>query len=258
MKLFVAAGLATLLALPLSAGLTRPAAAQGFDPGAMTQDERAAFREEIRAYLLENPEVLMEALGVLEEREAAAQAEADAALVAAHEEELFASPHDWVGGNLEGDVTVVEFLDYRCGYCRRAFPEVEELVASDGNIRLVVKEFPILGEQSVFASRFAIATRMVAGDAAYKEVHDRLMALRGDVNELSLELVAEEVGLDAAAIIERMNDEEVTEIIRANHRLAQILEINGTPTFVFGDRLVRGYLPLDGMRDLVAEERADG
>jgi protein-disulfide isomerase len=207
---------------------------------------------------MENPEVLMEAIGVLEQREAAAQAEADAATIEALSDRIFDTERSWVGGNPEGDVTLVEFIDYKCGYCRRAFPEVQELVASDGNIRLIVKEFPILGEQSVLASRFAIATLQVEGADAYKQVHDRLIAMRGDMNELALELVAEELGLDVEAIVARMDDEAVTEVIRANHALAQELSISGTPTYVLGDRMVRGYVPLDGMRAMVAEERNEG
>ena len=247
------------LAAPLVAlALAAPAAAQGFDPADMTEAEREAFRAEVRAYLMENPEVLMEAIGVLEEREAAAQAQADADMVAARADAIFEDGDSWVGGDPEGDVTLVEFIDYRCGYCRRAFPEVRELIESDGDIRLIVKEFPILGEQSVLASRFAIATRMVEGDEAYERVHDALLAMRGEMNELSLELLGDELGLDVEAIVAKMNDEEVTDVIRANHALAQDLGISGTPTYVLGGRMVRGYVPLEGMRQMVEEERGDG
>jgi protein-disulfide isomerase len=251
--------LATLAAPPLMAmSLALPAAAQGFDMADMSEDERAAFRAEVRAYLLENPEVLMEAIGVLEEREAEAQVAADAEMIAARADAIFDDDDSWAGGNPDGDVTLVEFIDYRCGYCRRAFPEVQELVASDGDIRLVVKEFPILGEQSVLASRFAIATRMVAGDAAYKQVHDALISMRGDMNDLSLELLGEDLGLPVEEIADMMDTDAVTQVIRANHALAEDLGITGTPTYVLGDRMVRGYVPLDGMRALVEEERADG
>ena len=242
-------------ALALSALIAGPAAAQSIED--MSDAERDAFRAEVRAYLLENPEVLMEAMEVLEERQAAEQAAADAAMIAAVEDELYDSERSWVGGNPQGDVTLVEFVDYRCSFCRRAHPEVEELIASDGNIRLIMKEFPILGEQSVLASRFAIATRQVEGDAAYKQVHDALITMRGDVNELSLELVAEDLGLDTDAIVAQMDSDAVTEVIRANHMLAQQLGITGTPTFVLDGQMLRGYLPLDGMRERVAEARRE-
>jgi protein-disulfide isomerase len=250
-----------LRAAGLAAGIcAAPALAHSVDLSDMSAEERAAFRDEVRAFLLDNPEVLMEAMQVLEERQAAAQAQADAALIQANAEAIFETGDgpNWVGGNPEGDITLVEFIDYRCSYCRRAHPEVQELIESDGNIRVVVKEFPILGEQSVLASRFAIATRMVEGDAAYKQMHDALITMRGEMNELSLELLAEELGFDAEAITARMQDEEVADIIRANYALAETLEINGTPSYVLGDQMVRGYVPLEGMRALVEEERGDG
>jgi protein-disulfide isomerase len=229
-----------------------------FDMDNMTDDERATFREEIRAYLLENPEVLMEAIGVLEQREAMAQAEADKATLAAQADALYNDGVSWIGGNPEGDITIVEFLDYRCSFCRRAHPEVAELIASDGNIRRIVKEFPILGDQSVLAARFALATKMVAGDEAYKQVHDALMTLRGDVTVPSLEKMGRDLDLDVDAILTGMAAPEIEAIIAANRQLGQALGITGTPTFVMGDEMVRGYLPLDGMRAVVAEERAGG
>ena len=129
---------------------------------------------------------------------------------------------------------------------------------SDGNIRFIVKEFPILGEQSMLASRFAIAVRMVAGDDAYKSVHDALINQRGDTTPESLERIATDMGLDAKAVMAKMDAAEVTAIIDANHQLGSTLEINGTPSFVIGETMVRGYVPLDGMRQIVAAERAKG
>ena len=242
-------------ALALGLALASPAHAQDAD---MTPAEREAFRAEVRAYLLDNPEVLVEAMEIYEERQQAAAAERDAAMLQMLSERIFAAEGDWVGGNPDGDITIVEFMDYRCGYCRRAYPEVEQLVASDGNIRLIVKEFPILGEQSVLAARFAIAVLQLEGPDAYKAVHDELMTMQSDINELSLELVADDLGFDVDAIVARMQDDAVTRVIAANHDLAQQLQINGTPSFIFGDEMVRGYVPLDAMRQIVAEERAEG
>ncbi|SPJ23928.1 DsbA family protein [Palleronia abyssalis] len=244
--------LKTLCAAALATGLALPAAA--FDMTAMTKAERQAFGDEVRAYLLENPQVLMEAIAVLESREQQAQASSDADLIAQNAAALF-DGDDWVGGNPDGDITVVEFLDYRCGYCRRAFPEVEELIESDGNIRLIVKEFPILGEQSTLASRFAIATQLVAGDDAYEAVHDGLMTMRADVTPDSLADLAEEAGLDFAEIEARMDSEEVNTRISETLALGQAMGVNGTPSFVFGDQMVRGYVPLDAMRQIVEDER---
>jgi len=243
------------LALPLTLALVSPAAALELDQ--MTDEERALFRSEIRSYLLENPEVLQEAIAVLQQRDQAQQARNDVALAQANAEALSNDGHSFVGGNPDGDVTVVEFVDYRCGFCKRAFPEVAELINNDPNIRYVVKEFPILGEQSVLASRFAIATQRVAGDAAYKNVHDTLMEFQGDITPQSLSRLGETLGLDTAAINAEMENEAVDSVIAENRALAQKLQISGTPTFVFDDQMVRGYVELAQMQALVEELRAD-
>jgi protein-disulfide isomerase len=240
-------------AAALAMGLATPAIA--FDIGAMTEDERTMFRDEVRAYLLDNPEVLMEAIQVLESRQAA-QAEAnDVALVAANSDALFNDGYSHVGGNPDGDVTMVEFVDYRCGYCRKAFPELNELIESDGNIRIIYKEFPILGEESVTSSRFAIATQLAHGEEAYGEMHDALMTLRANATEEVLARLADDMGFDSQEILAKMDDPEVDRRIGENHGLAQRLQISGTPTFVIGDQMLRGYVPLDGMRDVVEEVR---
>ncbi|WP_136645479.1 DsbA family protein [Tabrizicola sp. YIM 78059] len=244
-RLAAIAALATGLLVP-------PAVAE------ITDLDRAALREEIRAYLLENPEVLIEAMNVLQTREQDAMAQRDLMLLAENADAIFASPDDWVGGNPDGDVTLVEFMDYRCGYCRKAYAEVAELVESDGNIRFVVKEFPILGEASLLSAQFAIAVRQLHGDAAYETVHDALIALRGEPNTETLSRLATDLGLDPQPILDRMGSEEVMAVIKANHALADTLEISGTPTFVLKNMMLRGYIPLDAMRNIVAEVRADG
>ncbi|MEY8827726.1 DsbA family protein [Sedimentitalea sp. XS_ASV28] len=221
----------------------------------LTEAERAAFRDEVRAYLMDNPEVIIEAVDLLKERNAEQQAQADVALVEDNADALFNDGYSWVGGNPDGDITLVEFMDYRCGYCRRAKPEVDKLLAADGNIRLIIKEFPILGDASVASSRFAIATRKVAGDEAYEQVHDALMELDGDVNDVILGRLAEGLGLDSAAILARMNDDDITAEIAETRALAQRLQISGTPTFVLEDELLRGYLPADQLEIIVSEKR---
>jgi protein-disulfide isomerase len=236
--------------------LAAPLAAQSLSD--MSDAERAAFRAEVRAYLLENPEVLMEAIGVLESRQAEEQAAADTDLLAQNADALFNDPSSWVGGNPEGEITVVEFLDYRCGYCRRAHPDVAELIAQDKEIRLIVKEYPILGDESVLASRFALGVRAVEGDAAYKIANDRLMTFRGTFSEQSLSDLSEELGFDTPKVFDAMNSDEIRDTIVRNQALAQRLSINGTPSFVFGDQVVRGYVPLAGMQEIVEQLRADG
>jgi protein-disulfide isomerase len=229
--------------------------AHATDVTAMTDAERTAFHAEIRAYLLSNPEVIFEAVDVFEARQAAAQANADLTLVADHSEAIFDDGFSWVGGNPDGDITLVEFLDYRCGYCRKATPEVAQLLAEDGNIKLIIKEFPILGEASMAASRFAIATRRVAGGDAYKQVHDALMGFGGDPTQVALTRIADGLGLDSAAIIAEMGNPEITNELQATRALAQQLQISGTPAFVLEDELLRGFLPAAQMARLVEEKR---
>jgi len=221
----------------------------------MSQAEREDFRAEVRAYLLENPEVIMEAIAVLQAREEEQAAAADINLVAQHADALFNEPTSHVIGNPDGDITVVEFLDYRCGYCKRAHNEVAELINGDGNIRLIIKELPILGEASVLASQYALAVKATAGDEAYETVHDTLMSLRGDITQASLARLSGELGLDNDAIEAAMGGEEVATTLRRNRLLAQAMQINGTPTFVVESSLLRGYLPLDQMQLVVAQER---
>lgn len=249
MKRFAPASLALAAALTAA-----PLAADGI--GDMTDAERATFRAEIRDYLLQNPEVLLEAIAVLEQRQAQAETMQDQAMVMANAAALFESEHDWEGGNPEGDIVLVEFMDYRCGYCRRAQPDVERLISTDGNIRYIVKEFPILGDESIMASRFAISARQNIGDDAYELLHVALMQMRADVTEDSLRRLAESLELDADVILAGMNAPEVDEVIAENHALAGILQISGTPTFVMNDQMLRGYMPYEGMAALAAEIRA--
>lgn len=221
----------------------------------LSQLDDAAFGERVRAYLLENPEVIFEAVEVMEQRQQEMQNANDGNLIEDHADAIFDDGHSWVGGNLEGDVTIVEFSDYMCGYCRRAFPEVEELITSDGNIRFIVKEFPILGEQSMVASRFAIAAQQVLGDDAYKALHDAMMTYKGDMALPALTELAEALELDADKIKDHMDSDGVSAVIAENRALAQILQVSGTPTFIVQDQIVRGYVPLEGMQEIVANTR---
>ena len=228
-----------------------------FEIESMSPEERDIFRSEIRDYLLENPEVLMEAIGVLEERRAQQAAIAEMQMLEDNREAIFNDGFSYVGGNPDGDVTIVEFLDYRCGFCKRAHPEVQELIASDGGIRFIVKEFPILGPESELASRYAIATNMLAGDEAYSALHDKLMEWSGPVNAGALGRISSGTGIDHEAVLAHMNSDEVTDIIQTNRQLGQALQIQGTPSFVMGDAFVRGYVDLQQMRSMVEAVRAD-
>jgi protein-disulfide isomerase len=222
----------------------------------LLEADRAVLHAEIRAYLLENPEILREMIALLEAESKAATSEADRDLVATNAEAIFDDGFSFVGGNPEGSFTVVEFLDYQCGYCRRAHPDLSRLIEEDGDIRWIVKEIPILGPGSELAARAAISTLIAEGPEAYATLHDRLMSLAGPIDDAVLddELIA--AGLDPAAIRAGMDSAEVTRRLAETRDLAQTLAVSGTPTFVFGDQMLRGYLPFEGMQTMLAEVRA--
>lgn len=228
--------------------------AMAFDISAMSDAEKAAFGDAVREYLMANPEVLVESINVLEERRVASEAENDVALVASNHEAIFQDGHSWVGGNPDGDVTVVEFIDYRCGYCRKFNDQVHDLVESDGNIRLILKEFPILGQDSETSARFAVAAKQLGGDQVYVKAHDELMALRGAPSPEALKSIAAAIGLDGDEVLNTMNTESVSAVLRENRQLAERMAIMGTPTFVIGDTLLRG-MPAAGLEASVAAAR---
>lgn len=232
--------------------------ALAFDISAMSETEKSAFGDAVREYLMANPEVLIESINVLEERRAAESAQNDVQLVAANHDAIFEDGHSWVGGNPDGDLTLVEFIDYRCGVCRRFNDEVHAAVEADGNIRLVLKEFPILGQDSEASARFAIAVKEIAGDEAYRKAHDALITLRSPATLEALGKLATEIGVDPDEVINSMNTESVTAILRENHQLAERMAIQGTPTFVIGDQLLRG-VPSAGLTATIEgiREQAD-
>ncbi|SET60181.1 DsbA family protein [Oceanicella actignis] len=229
-----------------------PAAAQEMPP-----EERALLRAEVRRYLLEHPEVVMEALRTLEQRRREQAAQADGHLVRANADALFNDGYSYVAGNPEGDVTVVEFLDYNCGYCKRAHGEVKKLLETDPNVRLIIKEFPILGPGSTVAAQAALAALEQDGGSRYLAFSDALMRHRGALDEEAVWRIAEEVGLDVRRLRDDAASRRVRERVRANHDLARALRIEGTPTFVVGDQLVRGYVPLEQLRQRIEKARAD-
>ncbi|KZY03002.1 disulfide bond formation protein DsbA [Sulfitobacter sp. HI0040] len=245
--------IAPLFAAATALALTLPA--QAMDLTELTDAERAQFRAEVRSYLLDNPEVIMEAVELLQNREAEAQANAEQSLISDNADAIFNDGYSYVGGNPEGDITLVEFLDYKCGYCKRAHPEVEKLLKTDGNIKLIVKEFPILGAESMLASRYVVAAKQVVGGDSYKALGDALMAYNGEVTLPALRRLATTFGLDSDAIEAKMDSDEVTAEIAKTRALADRLRISGTPTFVLEDEMLRGYLPYDQMMALVEEKR---
>jgi protein-disulfide isomerase len=212
------------------------------------------FEQRVREYLLKNPEVIMEALQILQERQRAAEAENLKRIIADRRDEILNDPAAPVGGNPSGDVTMVEFFDYNCPYCRRVAPTIAELEAADPDLRLVYKEFPILGPGSQFAARAALASRK---QRKYVAFHNALMQADGQVTEETVMDIARAIGLDTERLTQDMQDPAVQDAIARNLRLANTLGITGTPSFLIGDHLVPGAVDLATLQDLIARARDD-
>jgi protein-disulfide isomerase len=238
----------------LGFALAGPAAAQEQSlPGGFSADQAQGIERIVRDYLLANPEVLVEALGEYQKRQKLAEKQLQQRAIGERQQDLAGDPGAPVLGNPQGDVLVVEFFDYRCQYCRSVAKLVRDEVASDGNVRLVMKEFPILGPQSLHAARAALAA---AKQDKYEAFHTALMSEPGDMSEGHVQRVAAGVGLDVERLRQDMRDPEVEAILRRNYELAEALGIKGTPAFVVGRTLVPGAISADDFRQLIAEARA--
>lgn len=230
--------------------LTTPVAAETFN-----EDQKAQIESIVREYLLENPEILQQAYEVLQERARLQQEEVAQTAIRENSAAIFKSPDDHVAGNPDGNATVVEFFDYNCQYCRRAAPEVLKLIESDKNVRVVLKEFPILNDGSSFAAKAAIASMK---QNRYWELHRALIEADGPIDDKRTLEIAKTVGVDTERLVEDMKSEDVDKIIRRNHELAQKLGINGTPAFIIGDKLIPGAVSADELRQALANVQEKG
>lgn len=239
-------------ALALLAGIIAftPAQAAEFNPA-----QRQEMEGIIRDYLLKNPEVLRDALMELQKREQDKQAQSLQDALKASADALYRAPGDFSLGNPKASVTIVEFFDYNCGYCKKSFPDVQKLAQSDADVRIVFKEFPILSPGSVVAARAAIAARK---QGKYWELHQAYMNYPGQKDEAAALAIAEKLGLDMAQLKKDMEDPEVGQILSANRELAQALNIQGTPGFVAAETLIPGAIGFDGLSALVKDIRAQG
>lgn len=230
------------------------AGAEDRDPAAgLTVEEIETI---VRDYLLREPEVVYEALQELQRRQTAAAAEQQRRAIVDNRETLLHDPASPVAGDPDGDVTLVEFFDYRCMYCRRVVSSMQALLEDDDELRVVFKELPVLGEDSVRAARAALAAREQDRER-YLPFHFALMQA-DDLSEAAIVDLAAELGLDAARLREDMYSGEVQSMIEANYALADELGIEGTPAFVIGDQLVPGAVDQGRLQELIAETRASG
>ncbi|UFN49422.1 DsbA family protein [Roseomonas sp. OT10] len=229
--------------------------AQGAAPGAFTPEQRAEIVGILREALRTDPSLLREAIEAMRNADQAEQATAQRNAIAANADALFRNADDPVKGNPRGDVTLVEFFDARCGYCKQLQPAMAELLKRDPNIRVVLKDIPILGPNSVLASRALLAAQK---QGKYEALHTALLALRGDATEAAIQAEAQRVGIDWPRLKRDMEDPSIQARIASNLRLAQALEIQGTPALVIGDTLVPGAVDLATLEKLVAEARRRG
>jgi protein-disulfide isomerase len=227
------------------------ASAQSFSEPQRTEIERI-----IREYLVKHPEVLQEAIAELEKKQAVAEAEKHRAAVAENAALLFDSPRHVVVGNPQGDVTFVEFFDYNCGYCKRALEDMLTLMKEDPKLKVVLKEFPVLGPGSIDAARVAVAVRMQdKSGKKYLDFHRKLLALRGQVDKARAIAAAKDAGLDVARLERDLESPEVKESLDEAFKLAERLGLNGTPSYVIGKEVVIGAVGLAALREKVNTAR---
>jgi protein-disulfide isomerase len=205
-----------------------------------------------RDYLLANPEIIREAIQALQAKEEQAKANNQVAAVTQFKEQIFADANAPFAGNPNGDVTVVEFFDYKCPYCKQVTPALEGLLKSDPGLKIVFKEFPILGEPSLLAAKAALAA---AKQDKYMAFHTALMAHRGTLDLNSIATVAAATGLNAEQLVNDMQSDEIVARLKANHDLALALSIRSTPTFIVGDKVMPGALSIEELQNLIKDAR---
>ncbi len=239
------AGKAGLLALVTTlVSLCSMMPASGKD-ATFSQAEKTAIEKIIRDYIMENPEILPEAMEVLQNRMTAEMLERN-------KEAIYQDKDTIVGGNPKGDVTIVEFFDYTCGYCKIMSPMLAKLLAEDGNIRMIYKEWPVRGPVSDFASKAALAAR---GQGKYEDFHHALFNAKGQLSEDRVLDIAEEIGINTDRLKDAMKAPATGAIIDRNHELGQKLGLRGTPAFIIGDTLIPGAVSEAEIKQAIAKAR---
>ncbi len=243
---------APLMALVLACAFLAGAPPRSIAAEEITPAQRQAIEAIIHDYLMQNPDVLIEALRAAEDK---ANRDADvkaAQVLRDRRREVFDDPATPVGGNPQGDVTIVEFFDYRCPYCKQVQPSLQTLLDQDRKLRFIYKEMPVLGAPSVVAAHAALAARL---QGKYEAFHTTMMATKGQITNDVVYQVAASVGLDVDRLKRDMAAPEIDQAVKANLALATALDIHGTPGFIIGDHIVPGAIDLDALKNLIAEVR---
>jgi protein-disulfide isomerase len=229
----------------------QPAAAQSFN-----DQQRSEIQKIIREYLLANPDVLEEVSAELNKRQAVAEAAKQSSAVKKHSEALFKSPRGVVVGNPQGDVTFVEFFDYNCGFCKKAMIDMMDLLKADPKVRVVLKEFPVLGQSSVEAAQVGVAVRMQdTTGKKYLDFHQKLLNSRGQIDKAKAVSAAKESGLDMARLEKDMASPEIKATLEENFKMAEDIGLNGTPSYVIGEQVVVGAVGLPTLKEKIAIAR---
>jgi len=230
----------------------------GMTPAMALDDaQRTEFEGVIRDYLLKNPEIIQQSIAELQKRQAAAEASQRTAAVTNLKPQIFDSPRGVVVGNPKGDVTLVEFFDYNCGYCKRALTDLEDLIKTDPKLKVVLKEFPVLGPGSVEAAQVAVGVRLVAPDK-YFAFHQKLLGDRGQANKAKALAAAYDVGVDKAKLDKALADPEINATLQENLQIADQLGIDGTPSYVAGDAVIVGAVGHDQLKGAIQSIRTCG
>lgn len=235
-----------------------PSLAQAAPKAPLTEEQKAAIGPLIREYLLQNPEVIQEALAELDNRQKEAEKVATRKALSEVKDALLKSPRNIVIGNPNGDVTLVEFFDYNCGYCKRSMGDLADLVASDPKLRIVIRDFPILGPDSVEASKVAVAARHQIPPAKYFDFHRQLLESKGRVGKDKALSVAQSFGADVDRLRKEMESADTREAITETAKIADSLKLGGTPVFIVGEEVMMGSQGLDPLRTSIANMRQCG
>jgi protein-disulfide isomerase len=249
MKLFQTAVARFLILLAFILGAH---SAYAKDGSSFTPPQQKDIEKIVHDYLLQHPEVLIQSLSEYQERQTRDQQSQAGKALAEQKKKIFEDPTSVVVGNPRGDVTLVEFFDYQCGYCKRSFPELLKLMADDKNVRVILKEYPILGPESIVASKVALAS---VAQGKYFEFHKALMNHKGGLDDESIFAIASDVGLDVKRLKADMNSPRFSKIIADNHALGDALALTGTPAFIIGNTLVGGAISEAEMLDVVKKTR---
>ncbi|MGE0733691.1 MAG: DsbA family protein [Alphaproteobacteria bacterium] len=242
------------LASALLAGslFAAPALAQSDAKKPLSPEQEKAVQGIIKQYILDNPEVIIEAVESLRKKQEAMKAEQAKQALDTQKAALYDDKDSPVGGNVNGDVTIVEFFDYQCPYCKRAHVSLTEAVAKDGKIKIIYKEFPILSEESRIAAVAALAAR---NQGKYLPFHNALLSARDKLTAESIFAIAKSAGLDVDKLRKDMQSPEIGRALERNMALADALNIRGTPAFIVGREIVPGAIDVDTIRELVKRAR---